>query len=175
MLCVLQFSNSCPNLSTKCPLDISANVPQTSSAYPKLELETPSPKCALLPGFLTWVWTLSFPYFLSQNLSLQPLPSHLLPPPCLISSNGGDWWFSCRVVVHSCNPVNQVAHQGPLSMRFHRQENWRGLPFPSPGDLLDPGIKSQSPALQAETLLLSYWGSPISSNNYSQYWMGTLA
>ena len=37
------------------------------------------------------VWTLSFPCFLSQNLSLKPLPSHLLPPPRLISSDGGDW------------------------------------------------------------------------------------
>ena len=40
-----------------------------------------------------------------------------------------------------------VAHQTPLSMRFPRQEYWSGLPFPSPGDLLDPGIKSMSPAL----------------------------
>ena len=35
-----------------------------------------------------------------------------------------------------------VAHQAPLSMRFFRQEYWSGLPFPSPGDLSDPGVKS---------------------------------
>ena len=40
-----------------------------------------------------------------------------------------------------------VAHQAPLSVEFFRQENWNGLPFPSPGDLPDPGIKPGSPAL----------------------------
>ena len=35
-----------------------------------------------------------------------------------------------------------VAHQAPLSMGFPRQEYWSGLPFPSPGDLPDPGIKA---------------------------------
>ena len=42
-----------------------------------------------------------------------------------------------------------VAHQAPLSMEFSRQEYWSGLPFPSTGDLLDPGIKPASPAMQA--------------------------
>ena len=37
-----------------------------------------------------------------------------------------------------------VAHQAPLSMEFFRQECWSGLPFPPPGDLPDPGIKSAS-------------------------------
>ena len=45
-----------------------------------------------------------------------------------------------------------VAHQAPLSMGFSRQEYWSGLPFPSPGDLPDPGIESWSPALQADSL-----------------------
>ena len=40
-----------------------------------------------------------------------------------------------------------VARQAPLSMGFSRQEYWSGLPFPSPGDLPDPGIKPTSPAL----------------------------
>ena len=39
------------------------------------------------------------------------------------------------------------APPGPLSMEFSRQEYWSGLPFPSPGNLPDPGIKSVSPAL----------------------------
>ena len=38
-----------------------------------------------------------------------------------------------------------AAHQTPLSMGFPRQEYWSGLPFPPPGDLHDPGIKSLSP------------------------------
>ena len=42
-----------------------------------------------------------------------------------------------------------VAHQAPPSMPFSRQEYWSGLPFPSPGDLPDPGIEPRSPALQA--------------------------
>ena len=45
-----------------------------------------------------------------------------------------------------------VAHQAPLSMGFSRQEYWSGLPFPLPGDLPDPGIKSGSPALEADSL-----------------------
>ena len=45
-----------------------------------------------------------------------------------------------------------VACQAPLSMGFPRQEYWSGLPFPSPGDLPDPGIKPGSPALQADSL-----------------------
>ena len=45
-----------------------------------------------------------------------------------------------------------VAHQAPLSMGFSRQQYWSGLPFPSPGDLPDPGIEPGSPALQADSL-----------------------
>ena len=36
------------------------------------------------------------------------------------------------------------AHQAPLSMEFSRQEYWSGLPFPTPGDLVNPGIKPGS-------------------------------
>ena len=43
-----------------------------------------------------------------------------------------------------------VARQVPLSMEFSRQEYWTGLPFPSPGDLPDPGIKPRCPAFQAD-------------------------
>ena len=39
-----------------------------------------------------------------------------------------------------------VAHQAPPSMEFSRQEYWRGLPFPSPGDLPHPGVEPGSPA-----------------------------
>ena len=45
-----------------------------------------------------------------------------------------------------------VAYQVPPSMGFSRQECWTGLPFASPGDLPDPGIKPGSPALQADVL-----------------------
>ena len=46
-----------------------------------------------------------------------------------------------------------TAHQAPLSMGCYRQEYWSGLPFPSPGDLPDPGIEPTSPALQVDSLL----------------------
>ena len=45
-----------------------------------------------------------------------------------------------------------VARQAPLSVGFPRQEYWSGLPFPSPGDLPDPGIEPRSPALWADSL-----------------------
>jgi len=41
-----------------------------------------------------------------------------------------------------------VAHQASLSTGFPRQEYWSGLPFPSPGDLSDPGLEPPSPELQ---------------------------
>ena len=40
-----------------------------------------------------------------------------------------------------------IAYQAPLSMGFSGQEYWSGLPFPSPGDLPNPGIEARSPAL----------------------------
>ena len=45
-----------------------------------------------------------------------------------------------------------VSCQAPLSMGFFRQEYWNGLPFPSPGDLPNPGIEPRSPELQANSL-----------------------
>ena len=53
-----------------------------------------------------------------------------------------------------------IDYQGPLSMGFVRQEYWSGLPFPSPGDPPDPGIKPRSPALQADSLLTELPGKP---------------
>ena len=45
-----------------------------------------------------------------------------------------------------------AAYQAPLSLGFSRQEYWCGLPFPSPGDLPDPGIEPGSPTLEADAL-----------------------
>ena len=53
-----------------------------------------------------------------------------------------------------------VACQAPLSIGFPRQEYWSGLTFPSPEDLPGPGIEPGSLALQADSLPLSYQGSP---------------
>ena len=62
------------------------------------------------------------------------------------------WSVSCSVVSDSLRDSMTVARQAPLSMELSRKEYWSGLPFPSPGDLLDPGIKPGSPALQADSL-----------------------
>ena len=53
-----------------------------------------------------------------------------------------------------------VAHQAPLSVELSWQEYWSGLSCPPPGDLPDPGSKPAIPALQADSLPLSHWGSP---------------
>ena len=53
-----------------------------------------------------------------------------------------------------------VAHQAPPSMEFSRQEYWSGLPFPSPGDLPNPGIEARSTALQEDSLPTEPPGSP---------------
>ena len=57
-----------------------------------------------------------------------------------------------------------VAHQAPLSMGFSRQEYWSGLPFPSPGDLPDTGIKPVSPALVCRFFTTAPPGKPINHN-----------
>ena len=54
-----------------------------------------------------------------------------------------------------------IAHQAHPSMGFSRQECWSGLPFPSPGDLPDPGIELRSPALQADALPSEPPGKPL--------------
>ena len=59
------------------------------------------------------------------------------------------------VVAKSCPDLGTpwtVAHQAPLSMGFSRPPYWSELPFPSPGDLPDPGIEPGSPALRADAL-----------------------
>ena len=53
-----------------------------------------------------------------------------------------------------------VVYQAALSMGFSKQEYWNGLPFPSPGDLPDPGIEPGSPALQAGSLLTELEAKP---------------
>ena len=70
--------------------------------------------------------------------------------------------LSCFSRVQLCTTLWTVARQAPPSMEFSRQEYWSGLPCPPPGDLPSPGIKSGSPALQADSLPLSHQdkGSP---------------
>ena len=59
-----------------------------------------------------------------------------------------------------CNPMDG-GYKTPPSMEFSRQEYWSGLPFPSPGDLPDAGIKPRSPTLQADALPAEPQGKPL--------------
>ena len=90
---------------------------------------------------------------------------------CKLDNGGGFIAQSCLTLA----ALWTAAHQPPLSMGFSRQEYWSGLPFPSPGDLPDPGIKPRSPALQADSLPTELWGKPTneklphSTENSAQY------
>ena len=58
------------------------------------------------------------------------------------------------------------SHQAPPSMEFSRQEYWSGLPFPSPGDLPNPGIKTGSLALKADSLQSELLGKTLTTDNF---------
>ena len=69
----------------------------------------------------------------------------------------------CDLVPKLCRTLPTswtVVHQASLSMGFSKQEYWSGLPFPSPGDLPDPGIKPAFPALQSNSLPTEPSGKP---------------
>ena len=60
-----------------------------------------------------------------------------------------------------------VVYQASLSMGFSRQGYWSGLPFLSPGDLPDPGIKPRSPALQVDALPSEPPGKPLKHRRHT--------
>ena len=68
-----------------------------------------------------------------------------------------------------CNPHGlTVTCQAPLFMEFSKLKYWSGLPFPSPGDLPNPGIEPMSPALQVDSLLSEPPGKPSRKTQYYQ-------
>ena len=97
---------------------------------------------------------------------------------CKNSMGRGAWWAAVHGVSKSRTPLStqapspyvltwwQLSHLimsdslQPHSMEFSRQEHWSGLPFPSPGDLPDPGMDPGSPALRADALLSEPLGNP---------------
>ena len=93
-----------------------------------------------LPTMSPWS-TEEFP-LLYRSLSLVPCFRWLLPLSCV--------QLFCHLMDCTC--------QAPLSLGFSRQGYWRGLPFPSSGDLPSLGIRSTSLALQADSSLLNHWG-----------------
>ena len=64
------------------------------------------------------------------------------------------------ILFHFRENASSAARQALVSMEFSRQY-WSALPFPSPGDLPNPGIKPGTPTLQVASLPLSYWRSPF--------------
>ena len=86
-------------------------------------------------------------------------------------STSTEFGFSSFLTVHALQSRFRpfatpwtVAYQAPPSMGFSRQECWSGLPFPSPGDLPNPGIEPGSPALQADALPSEPPGKPMIYN-----------
>ena len=79
-------------------------------------------------------------------------------------------WHALKVKVKLLSRVRvfatllTVAYQAPQSMGFSRQEYWRGLPFPSPGDIPNPGIEHSSPTLQVDSLPAEPQGKPPDSS-----------
>ena len=107
----------------------------------------PKPLIFLLTSHINTVVNACF--ILKPQLGFQILSLQICDKLCY-SGGGG-----VGLVPKSCPTLETpwtVAHQAPLYMGFSRQEYWSGLPFPSPGDLSNPGIKPRS-ALQADSLL----------------------
>ena len=91
-------------------------------------------------------------------------------------TNSEEWikkmWYIYTVEYYSAIKVKSLscvrlfatprtaAYQAPPSMGFSRQKYWSGLPFPSPGDLPDPGNKPWSPTFQADALTSEPPGKP---------------
>ena len=71
----------------------------------------------------------------------------------------------CAVLCLVAQLCPTIAGEAPLFMGFPRQEYWSGLPFPSPGDLPNPGIEPRSPVLQADSLPFELQGRPQENSN----------
>ena len=104
-------------------------------------------------------------------LNIDQIPIRWVEYCPLIIQTTWNLWKRKKDSVKSCPPLAipwTVFHQAPLSMGFSRQEYWSGLPFPSPGDVPDQGIKPRSPTLQADALPFDLPGKPQkSSKGYS--------
>ena len=116
--------------------------------------------CSIYP-FLSGLFHLALCFqdsFMLQHMSELPSFLRLNNIPLYVHPTLYPFIHQWKVKVKSLNRVRlfttpwTVAYQAPPSMGFSRQEYRSGLPFPSPGDLPDPGIKPWSPAFQADTL-----------------------
>ena len=73
-------------------------------------------------------------------------------------------WEGCSLFGMCFQDAEAAAHQAPLSMGFPKPDYWSGLPLPSPGDLLHPGIEPRSPALQVDSLPTELQGKLLSNS-----------
>ena len=78
----------------------------------------------------------------------------------LITNGGGG--LIAKTCPPLCDPMD-CSPPAPLSMGFPRQDSWSGLPFPSPGDLLDPGIKPLFPVFQVDSSTTEPPGKPYTN------------
>ena len=81
------------------------------------------------------------------------------------TSGGNVYVVSAQLylIVSLCDPMDCVARQAPLCLGFFREEHWSGLPFPSPGDLPNPGLEPTSimnPALAGRLFTTAPPGNP---------------
>ena len=110
------------------------------------------------------VWTAAKPPLYPLHLA-----SSVLHP---VPSSKGE---HVRLVTQSCLTLSilwTIIRQAPLSMEFSRKEQWSGLPFPPPGDLLDPEVEPTSPvslALQVASLPAEALGKPHSHSKGNHY------
>ena len=82
----------------------------------------------------------------------------------MVLQSSGLWYSvfcacACSVTESCLTLCDPMGCQPPLSIGFSRKEYWSGLPFPSPGDIPDPGIEFLSPALQVDSCI-AHKGSP---------------
>ena len=97
----------------------------------------------------------------SESEVAQSCPTLRDPVDCSLPGSSVHGIFQARVLEWNVIAFSRtVAYQTPLSMGLTRQESWSGLPFPFPGDLLDPGVEPASPALAGRLFTTEPPGEP---------------
>ena len=116
----------------------------------------------LRKNLLTWYWRNALTWLLQLviNKGFTIFVSGLSLCVCMLSHFSHVWLFAT---------LWTIACQVSLSMGFPRQKYWNRLPFPSPGDLPDPGIEPASPAL-AGRFPLSHLGTPLLTEVHTLFW-----
>ena len=148
MALYVQLSLHLPPLSEEgCPLPAEIYPPASPCCS-----RTPSVTCSLIPC----ICSCSSGFFLSawskycSECSPNPIEAGIIG----LAHSFSLWKLTCYSLSHVWLFVTPwtVTCQALLSMGFSRQEYWCGLPFPSPGDLPNPGVEPRSPTLQADSL-----------------------